>query len=119
MALGRMARTRRSTTDGSDGAKGVPLQDYEALTVAELQAAAVAATSAERRNYLDRAAVLATLGEKSRWVAPPGDSSSVRRPAGIGRGVQTAGAAREMALIHSAFAKTRLTFWREARFDAA
>jgi hypothetical protein len=71
MPLGRMARTRRSTTDGSDGAKGVPLQDYEALTVAELQAAAVAATSAERRNYLDRAAVLATLGEKSRWVAPP------------------------------------------------
>ena len=48
----------------------MPLQDYEALTVAELEAAAGAATSAERRNHLDRAAVLATLGEKSRWVAP-------------------------------------------------
>ena len=49
----------------------MPVQDYEALTVAELEAAAGAATSAERRSHLDRAAVLATLGEKSRWVAPP------------------------------------------------
>ena len=49
----------------------MPVQDYEALTVAELEAAAGAATSAERRAHLDRAAVLATLGEKSRWVAPP------------------------------------------------
>lgn len=65
----------------------MPLQDYEALTVAELEAAAGATTSAERRNHLDRAAVLATLGEKSRWSPLPGDNSLVRRPAGIGREV--------------------------------
>jgi hypothetical protein len=45
-------------------------QDYEALTVTELEAAARAATRAEQRTHLDRAAVLATLGEQTRWITP-------------------------------------------------
>lgn len=59
------------------------------------------------------------LGKNPVGSPLPGDSSSVRHPAGIGRRVQTAGGEREMTLIHSAFATTPLTFWREARFDAA
>jgi hypothetical protein len=54
-------------TYGATLAESLTYADYEELVEAQLQAAASAATPEQRHAHLDRAAVLATEAEASRW----------------------------------------------------
>ena len=46
-----------------------PIPNYEALTLAELEAAARSTSSEERRAHLDKAGLYAALGEEARGYA--------------------------------------------------